>query len=184
MADSLTPNFSFIIQQPGTNRNVWGGKLNANWTSIDGILFTAVTNASNAITAANAALPRAGGTMTGNIVLPQAASLSSSEAGFKGAPGAPISGGAKTLTNTDNGVDQILASGAATLTISAGLPLGMVVPITNEGAGALTIVRASGVSLRLAGSSVDQNVTLAGYGQGVLKQSSANRWTFAGVGAS
>jgi microcystin-dependent protein len=40
MADGLTANYSFVLPEIGASDDTWGTKLNANWSSIDGILKT------------------------------------------------------------------------------------------------------------------------------------------------
>jgi hypothetical protein len=57
MADSLTPNLSLVKMQPGTHRDDWGDVANQNLDKIDVAAGTA-----------NAALPKAGGTVTGEIL--------------------------------------------------------------------------------------------------------------------
>lgn len=64
MSGSLTPNYSFSLPTIGGDNNVWGNELNANWTSLDGILHTL-----SATTTATAYLPIAGGQMTGPLYL-------------------------------------------------------------------------------------------------------------------
>jgi len=59
---TFTTNYNFGLPQVGGDKNAWGQFLNQNWISIDTLLKTSTDTA-------NAALPRAGGTMTGFIVL-------------------------------------------------------------------------------------------------------------------
>lgn len=178
MADSLTPNYSFIIQQPGTNRNTWGTKLNSNWTSIDGLLFTATTNAATALSTANGALQRSGGTMEGAIEQPIAATTVTS-AGYKGAP--PVALGAtRTLGAVDNGVLLVLASGNSTVTVAPALAVGSVFPIKNRGAGTITIARGSGVTLTLDGANTNKNCVIGAYGKGVITVNATNECSISG----
>ncbi len=60
---SLTPTLNFSWQKPdvGTQSGAWGGNLNTIFDQIDALCLTLQTTA-------NAALPRAGGTMTGRII--------------------------------------------------------------------------------------------------------------------
>jgi hypothetical protein len=63
MTVNLTVNYAFRLPVPGTEIDVWGNLLNSNWTDID-VDLKAVSDI------ADAALPKAGGTMTGAITLP------------------------------------------------------------------------------------------------------------------
>lgn len=189
MADTLTPNYSFVIQQPGTNRNTWGGKLNANWTSIDGLLFTASTNAASALAAANLALPRAGGTMTGDLVLADVAASSQRSAGFRGAPVISIDAD-RTFGSTDAG-KMIRLFGATTRTwtipntSSVGFQPGTAIVLRNFSTGVpLNIVRAAGVALRTAGTTLDSNKSLATFGMATIVMEDNNIWVISGVGVS
>ena len=61
MADVTTTNLGLVKMQPGTHRDDWGTVANSNLDKID----TAVDAAADA---AAAALPKAGGTVTGEIL--------------------------------------------------------------------------------------------------------------------
>jgi hypothetical protein len=62
MATTLTLNYGWIKPNPFEEIDIWGGELNANFDDIDATVF-AVSGV------ANAALPKAGGTMTGPLNL-------------------------------------------------------------------------------------------------------------------
>jgi Chaperone of endosialidase len=59
---TFTTNFNFALPVVGSDKNAWGNFLNQNWNSLDTLLKTATDTS-------NAALPKAGGTMTGFITL-------------------------------------------------------------------------------------------------------------------
>lgn len=182
MADSFTPNYNFVIQQPGTNRNTWGTKLNSNWTAIDGLLFTATTDAASALALGQAALPRSGGTMTGPVTLPTTGGAVNS-AGFRGAPPVAL-GTTRTLSAADNAILLILNSGNSTVTLPASMAVGSVFPIKNRGSGTITLSRASGVTLTVDGSNTNKNCTIGPYGKGVLTVNATNEWSVSGASVS
>lgn len=94
MADPVTPNYSFNLPTVGGDDNVWGDFLNANWSSIDTILWSVSGVASAALNqAAGDAryLRLTGGTVTGATSFPVIVSpLLSGTSG--GAPPALING--------------------------------------------------------------------------------------------
>jgi len=59
---TFTTNYNFALPVVGSDKNAWGNFLNQNWNSLDTLLKTATDTS-------NAALPKAGGTMTGFITL-------------------------------------------------------------------------------------------------------------------
>jgi hypothetical protein len=70
-------------------------------------------------------------------------------------------------------------------TSSINHPVGTVIQVRNAvSGGAVTLARAAGVSLRLAGSTTDANLTLAEAGLCSLVHESANVWVASGVGLS
>lgn len=188
MADTPTPHYEFILQQPGTNPKTWGGKLNANWASIDSLLFTATTDASTAVGQAATALQRAGGTMTGDIALANVGPGSVYSVGFRGAPVVEFSAD-KTLALTDAGCSQrMVGTTALNLTIppvgTVGFPLGTVIPLRNSTGVAMNILRGAGVTLTVVGSATNANATVAARGAGAIWQEATNVWLIQGSGVS
>lgn len=182
MADTPTPNYGFLLQQPGTNRNTWGGKLNGNWSSLDGLLFTASTTASAALVLAGDALPKSGGTMTGNIGLPKIASAPES-AGYKGAP-IVVLGTTLTLSAVEAGQLLTLASGNCNITLAPAMAPGLVYVVKNRGAGTVTLTRGGGVALTLDGQNTNKNCAIGPYGKATLTINATNEWSVSGIGVS
>lgn len=56
--------------------------------------------------------------------------------------------------------------------------------LVNSGAGNVTIARGAGVSLRIAGTSTDKNVTLTQHGVATLIRASTNSWYIVGPGVT
>lgn len=69
MADTVTSNYNLVKPEVGSSTDTWGTKLNENFDAIDSQMKANATAASAAQTTANAALPKAGGTMTGYLTL-------------------------------------------------------------------------------------------------------------------
>lgn len=67
---------------------------------------------------------------------------------------------------------------------SVAFPLGTVLPGRNVGSGAVTLTRGSGVALRIAGSTTDQNVTCAQWAMWTAVKEAADTWVVSGTGLS
>lgn len=69
MADASTTHYALIKPEVGAASNTWGGSLNSNFDTLDTTIWTISGTASSAQTIASAAMPKAGGTFTGPVVL-------------------------------------------------------------------------------------------------------------------
>jgi microcystin-dependent protein len=67
MPDTFTPNYSLVKVEVGGSTDTWGAKINANSDTIDTKLKTHTDDIADAKAKADAALPRSGGVMTGDV---------------------------------------------------------------------------------------------------------------------
>lgn len=147
------------------------------------------TDALDAFFAGSAPLPVANGGTAAATAGAALTSLGALAATFKGIPMVAKTAGF-TLDDADEGVGYRYAGSAAAATIdpvgTTPYTVGAVFPIRNahNSTGAVAITRGTGVSLRIAGLTTDQNVSLAVGGYGVLIHEASNTWIFVGTGAS
>lgn len=184
----VTTTIQNVQPTVGGSADTWGGTINARLGEAYDDINALATQSNANQTLANAALPKAGGTMTGDVVLADVGPGDTRSVGFRGAPVVNFSAD-KTLALTDAGKTQRM-TGATPLVLtippvgSVGFPVGTVIPIRNFGTAALTVARGSGVQLRLVGSATDKNCTVAPYGMGGILHESSNVWVIQGVGVS
>jgi len=133
----------------------------------------------------------AGDTMTDHLRLsyPGApTTLPSDVAGFLGMP-ATLEDANYTLALGDAGKGLRHSSASAhTYAIptaaAVNFPDGTVIPIRNVGAGAVSVTRGAGVTLRPIGLSTDADISIAQHGFVVLQKDTGDNWYWSGAGAS
>ena len=112
MANTYTLNYNLTKPEVGADTNLWGTHLNADLDAIDGQMKTNADAAAAAATTANAAVPKAGGTMTGYLTLSGAPTSSLHAVTKTYADGfVPLAGG--TMTGS------LILSGAPTTSLQA-----------------------------------------------------------------
>lgn len=67
MADTTTPNYSLTKPEVGASEDTWGTKLNTNMGLIDTQMKVSDDRSAANTTVANAALPKAGGALSGDV---------------------------------------------------------------------------------------------------------------------
>lgn len=171
------------------DEDTWGFELNtALGAQIKPTLdaFATAINANE--TLSNAALPKAGGTMTGNISLADVAPTNALAVGFRGAPVVSIDA-VRTFGLTDSGkMIRLTGTTARTWTIppvaSVGFPIGTIIVLRNTSTASITIARGASVELRIVGLTADSNKTIASQGLATLTMEESNVWVLSGVGIS
>lgn len=188
---AVTPTYNGAVPTVGGDSDVWGGKINVAFGQIKVDLDALAAQGNANETGVAGALPKAGGTMTGDVALADVAPTSILSAGFRGLPAVTI-GVDRTLVGADAG-KAIRFFGAANriLTIPTNatvpFPIGTVVPVRSyvSSPNAVTITPAPGVTLTIAGSLVAvSSATIASGGFASLWQEDPNIWMISGTGVS
>ena len=191
----VTPTIQNNFPTVGASADTWGGTLNARGgeTYVD---IKALANQGNATetaaataqTTANNALARAGGTMTGDAVLANVAPTNVYSAGFRGVP----------VESNDSNITFALAQAGKMIRLNGttsrtwtipndsavNFPIGSVIALRAFSSGSITVARASGVSLRVAGQTTDKNCTVVSFGYATLTKEDPNIWVISGAGVS
>lgn len=184
----FTPTYQNVKPVVGGSADTWGGTNNDRIGEAYAD-FQSVSTLLNAVEAsASAALPRAGGTLTGDVVVADVAASSTRSVGFRGVPVVSI-GVDRTFGLTDAGkMIRLFGPNVRTWTIpntsTVGFQIGTTIVLRNYATANLSLVRAAGVALRIPGSSVDANRTLVPYALVTLVMEDTNLWLVSGVGAS
>lgn len=178
------------------DEDVWGFELN---TALGGQIkptldafATAInaneTAASGALAAANGALPKAGGTATGPINLAPTSGGGLYEAGFRGLPVVNFDANITLSADMNGTMRRLNGTTARSVTIPTNaavpLPVGFTVDLRAYSSQAITVARSGAVELRLAGSTINANATVASFGEGTLTQEDTNIWVIRGPGVS
>lgn len=184
----VTPTYTGATPTVDADEDTWGGELNDALGDIAADLEALADHSNDNETKANAALPRSGGTMTGQLVLEDSGPNSALGAGFRGAPIVDFDAD-KTIALSEAGKTlRLIGTTARTLTIppvgTVGFPPGTAIVLRNVSTQALTIARGAGVTLTLTGSATNKNCALAPRGRATLLMDDTNVWDVGGVGVS
>ena len=158
MADTTTPNYGLTKPEVGASEDTWGTKINTNLNLIDTQMKVSDDRSAANTTTANAALPKAGGAMTGPIT---------TNSTFDGVDIAARDAVLTTTTNTANAANTT-ANAAATLTavqtFTAG-QRGEVTALTDASSIATDLALSNNFSVTLAGNRTLANPTNTVAGQ-------------------
>ena len=158
MADTTTPNYGLTKPEVGASEDTWGTKINTNLNLIDTQMKVSDDRSAANTTTANAALPKAGGAMTGPIT---------TNSTFDGVDVAARDAVLTTTTNTANAANTT-ANAAATLTavqtFTAG-QRGEVTALTDASSIATDLALSNNFSVTLAGNRTLANPTNTVAGQ-------------------
>lgn len=158
MADTTTPNYGLTKPEIGASEDTWGTKINTNLNLIDTQMKVSDDRSAANTTTANAALPRAGGAMTGPIT---------TNSTFDGVDVAARDAVLTTTTNTANAANTT-ANAAATLTavqtFTAG-QRGEVTALTDAASIATDLALSNNFAITLGGNRTLANPTNITAGQ-------------------
>lgn len=180
----FTPTYQNVKPVVGGSADTWGGTNNDRIGEAYAD-FTAAASVINATeTLALAALPKAGGTLTGDVAIANVAPASPFSIGARGTPVVTVTA-SKTLTGTDAGSKQVF-SGATTVNITIP-PAGAVnlvaqgFLVRNNGTVAITVSRGAGVTLRVAGSPTNKDVAISPNGFAAFSNDGGDVWVCSGT---
>lgn len=184
----VTPTYTGATPTVDADEDTWGGELNDALGEIATDLESLADQSNDNETKADAALPKAGGTMTGELRLGNPTMVNADSAGFRGAPVIDFDAN-KTIALAEAGKTlRLIGTTARTLTIppvgSVGFPPGTAIVLRNVSTQPLTIARGSGVTLTITGSATSKNCTLGPRGRATLLMDENNVWDVGGVGVS
>ena len=158
MADTTTPNCGLTKPEVGASEDTWGTKINTNLNLIDTQMKVSDDRSAANTTTANAALPKAGGAMTGPIT---------TNSTFDGVDVAARDAVLTTTTNTANAANTT-ANAAATLTavqtFTAG-QRGEVTALTDASSIATDLALSNNFAITLGGNRTLANPTNTVAGQ-------------------
>lgn len=165
--------------------DTWGTKINLFFDQVRSTVGALVTQFNATQIIAAAALPKAGGTLTGDVVMSTAAPAGANSIGYRGLPTDSFDSD-YTFVATDAGrCKRLTGTTARTWTIPPNvLQVDQVIVLRNFSSQAIAFARGSGVALRVSGISTDANASLASYGYASLYQEAANVWVISGTGVT
>ena len=166
--------------------DTWGDELNDDALAPIKVDLDALAVQGNASeTLAGAALPKAGGTLTGDVAVGDPTPASASSIGLRGVPVVSIDADYTLVAKDAGKCRRLTGTTARSWTIPPGvLAVGQAVVLRNFSTATLTILRGAGVSLRVPGSATDANRTLVTQGYATLLQEETNVWVLSGIGAA
>lgn len=182
---AVTPTIQNVQPVIGASADTWGGILNPRLQEAYADINALAVQGNASETAVAGALPKAGGTMTGDIGLADVAPGSALSVGFRGVPVMSIDAD-RTLLATDAGkMIRLTGTTARTWTIPPDVfPIGTAIVVRSVSTAALSIARGAGVTLRLVGVAANANRSMASQGQATLLQEALNEWSISGLGVS